>query len=118
MAFRWNWLLKPEYDRPDSGPDGPCRGQSLYKPCLIVISDRSDFYRQTAFIISCFEDVMLGWVVGILMAGAGFIAGWFIPKDDVGFAVVQFVIVLIFLAVTCVIILYIPRAIARWKKRR
>ncbi len=61
---------------------------------------------------------MLGFVVRILLIGAGVIAGWLIPRDDVGFAVVQFVIVLLLFALASVAILYAPRIRERWKQRK
>ncbi|MDE1173792.1 MAG: hypothetical protein PW790_09005 [Parvibaculaceae bacterium] len=61
---------------------------------------------------------MLGFVVRILLLGAGIIAGWLIPRDDAGFAVVEFVIVLVFFALASVAILYVPKLWARWKERK
>ncbi|MBN9063029.1 MAG: hypothetical protein BGP06_17925 [Rhizobiales bacterium 65-9] len=57
---------------------------------------------------------MIGWIVRIMLVGAGVIAGWFVPKDDVGYAVIQFVVALVFIAAASAIGIYWPR----WRRRR
>lgn len=56
---------------------------------------------------------MVGWIVRIMLIGAGVVAGWFVPKDETGFAVIQFVIALLLIAALSVVGLYWP-TLKRW----
>ena len=57
---------------------------------------------------------MLGWVVRFIMVAAGIIAGWFVPKDDIGYAIIQLVVVLFFMAIISVVVLYY----SRWREKK
>lgn len=51
---------------------------------------------------------MIGWLVRILMLGAGIVAGWFVPRDQLGYTIVQFVVLLLLILVVSVVVLYLP----------
>jgi cbb3-type cytochrome oxidase subunit 3 len=51
---------------------------------------------------------MLGWLIRILLLGAGIIAGWFVPRDQLGYTVIQMVIVLVLIVIASVAVIYFP----------
>ncbi len=52
---------------------------------------------------------MLGWLIRIVIAGAGVVAGWFVPRDQLGYTIMQFVVLLLLILAVSVVILYFPR---------
>ena len=52
---------------------------------------------------------MLGWLIRIVIAGAGVVAGWFVPRDQLGYTIMQFVVLLVLILAVSVAILYFPR---------
>ena len=59
---------------------------------------------------------MIGWLVRILMLGAGIVAGWFVPRDQLGYTIVQFVVLLLLVLVISVVLLYFPIRRGRTKR--
>ncbi|MGM4985491.1 MULTISPECIES: hypothetical protein [Rhizobium] len=59
---------------------------------------------------------MIGWLVRILMLGAGIVAGWFVPRDQLGYTIVQFVVLLLLVLVISVVLLYFPIHRGRTKR--
>ncbi|PTE12035.1 hypothetical protein [Mesorhizobium helmanticense] len=51
----------------------------------------------------------MSWLIGILLAGAGVVAGWFVPRDQLGYTILQFVVLLLAILLISVVILYFPR---------
>ncbi|NTI72481.1 hypothetical protein [Rhizobium rhizogenes] len=51
----------------------------------------------------------MSWLIRILMAGAGVAAGWFVPRDQLGYTIMQFVVSLLLILMVSVIILYFPK---------
>lgn len=51
----------------------------------------------------------MSWLIRILMASAGIVAGWFIPRDQLGYTVIQLVVLLLLILVVSVVVLYFPR---------
>lgn len=51
----------------------------------------------------------MGWLIRIFLIGAGVVAGWFVPRDQVGYTVVQFVVALLSILIVSIAILYFPR---------
>lgn len=51
---------------------------------------------------------MLGWLVRILMLGAGIVAGWFVSRDQLGYTIIQLVVLLLLILVISVVVLYSP----------
>lgn len=49
------------------------------------------------------------WLVRVVLFVAGIVAGWFIPRDQIGYDIVQFVVAILFLLVVSLIVLYFPR---------
>lgn len=49
------------------------------------------------------------WLIRILMAVAGVVAGWFVARDQLGYTIMQLVILLLLGLVVAVLILYFPR---------
>ena len=56
---------------------------------------------------------MIGWLVRILLLAGGFVAGWFVPRDELGYAIIQFVVVLLIILAASVATLYLP-VLRRW----
>lgn len=51
----------------------------------------------------------MGWLIRIAIAGAGVVAGWFVPRDQLGYTIIEFVVLLLLILVVSVVILYFPR---------
>lgn len=51
----------------------------------------------------------MSWLIRIFIAGAGVVAGWFVPRDQLGYTIIQFVVLLLLILVVSVAILYFPR---------
>lgn len=51
----------------------------------------------------------MGWLIRIFLIGAGVVAGWFVPRDQIGYTVVQFVVALLSILIVSIAILYFPR---------
>lgn len=51
----------------------------------------------------------MGWLARFLLLLAGLVAGWFVPRDDVGFSFIQFVVLLIIIFVVAMAALYFPK---------
>ena len=49
------------------------------------------------------------WLIRILLAGGGVVAGWFVPRDQLGYTIVQFVVVLLLILMVSIVVLYFPR---------
>lgn len=49
------------------------------------------------------------WVVRAVLFVSGIVAGWFIPRDRIGYDIVQFVVAILFLLLVSLIVLYYPR---------
>lgn len=58
---------------------------------------------------------MIGWLVRILMLAGGVVAGWFVPRDELGYTIIQFVVVLLIILAASVATLYLP-VLRRWWK--
>jgi len=58
---------------------------------------------------------MIGWLVRILLLAAGVVAGWFVPRDELGYAVIQFVVVLLTILAISVATIYLPALLGRRK---
>ena len=52
---------------------------------------------------------IMGWLIRIFLIGAGVVAGWFVPRDQLGYTVVQFVVVLLSILIVSIAVLYFPR---------
>ena len=59
---------------------------------------------------------MLGWLIRILLLGAGIIAGWFVPRDQLGYAIIQMVVVLVLIVMASVAVIYFPARRGRKSK--
>ncbi|MCZ8544312.1 hypothetical protein OOJ09_08990 [Mesorhizobium qingshengii] len=51
----------------------------------------------------------MSWLIRILLAGAGVVAGWFLPRDQIGYTIMQFVVFLLLVLTASVVVLYLPR---------
>ncbi|MFA6264932.1 MAG: hypothetical protein WC670_04355 [Pseudolabrys sp.] len=51
----------------------------------------------------------MGWLIRLVIAGAGVVAGWFVPRDQLGYTIVQFVVVLLLILGVSIAVLYFPR---------
>lgn len=51
----------------------------------------------------------MSWLIRILLAGAGVVAGWFVPRDQLGYTILQFVVLLLLILAISVVILYFPK---------
>ncbi|QKC94828.1 hypothetical protein EB231_08930 [Mesorhizobium sp. NZP2298] len=51
----------------------------------------------------------MSWLIRILLTGAGIVAGWFMPRDQIGYMIMQFVVLLLTILVVSVVILYFPK---------
>ncbi|MBI1291475.1 hypothetical protein GC173_09565 [bacterium] len=51
----------------------------------------------------------MAWLARLLLLLAGVIAGWFVPRDEIGHAVMQFVVLLIVIFVVSMAVLYLPK---------
>lgn len=51
----------------------------------------------------------MSWLIRILLAGAGVVAGWFLPRDQIGYTIMQFVVFLLLVLAASVVVLYLPR---------
>jgi len=51
----------------------------------------------------------MGWLIRIFLIGAGVVAGWFVPRDHLGYTIVQFVVVLLAILTVSIAVLYFPR---------
>jgi uncharacterized membrane protein YcaP (DUF421 family) len=51
----------------------------------------------------------MGWLIRIAIAGAGVVAGWFVPRDQLGYTIMQFVVLLLLILVVSVVVLYFPK---------
>ncbi len=51
----------------------------------------------------------MGWLIRIAIAGAGVVAGWFVPRDQLGYTIMQFVVLLLLILGVSVVILYFPK---------
>jgi len=60
-------------------------------------------------------DVVIGWLVRILLLAGGVVAGWFVPRDELGYTIIQFVVVLLIILAASVATLYLP-ALRRWRR--
>ena len=49
-----------------------------------------------------------------MLLGAGVVAGWFVPKEGVGYIIIQFVVVLVVIAGSSAAIMYSPR-FKKWR---
>ncbi len=59
----------------------------------------------------------MGWLIRIVLIGAGVVAGWFVPRDQVGYAIVQFVVALLAILMVSIAVLYFPRLRSMLKGR-
>lgn len=60
----------------------------------------------------------MGWFVRILLFLAGIVAGWFVPRDQLGYVVIQFIIVLLLILAISIVVLYLPRVRDFFKRLR
>ena len=51
----------------------------------------------------------MSWLIRILLAGAGIVAGWFMPRDQIGYTIMQFVVFLLLILAASVVVLYLPK---------
>lgn len=51
----------------------------------------------------------MGWLARILLLLAGIVAGWFVPRDQIGYSIIQFVVLLIMIFVVAMAALYLPK---------
>ncbi|MDI1347225.1 MAG: hypothetical protein PSV22_24525 [Pseudolabrys sp.] len=51
----------------------------------------------------------MGWLIRIAIAGAGVVAGWFVPRDQLGYTIMQFVVLLLLILVVSVVVLYFSK---------
>lgn len=51
----------------------------------------------------------MGWLIRIFLIGAGVVAGWFVPRDQVGYTIVQFVVALLSILMISIAVLYFPK---------
>lgn len=58
---------------------------------------------------------MIGWLVRILLLAGGVVAGWFVPRDELGYTIIQFVVVLLIILAFSVATIYLPVLLGRWK---
>lgn len=58
---------------------------------------------------------MIGWLVRILLLAGGVVAGWFVPRDELGYTIIQFVVVLLIILAVSVTTLYLPELRRWWK---
>ena len=56
---------------------------------------------------------MIGWLVRFLLLAGGVVAGWFVPRDELGYTIIQFAIVLLIILAASVATLYLP-VLRRW----
>lgn len=59
------------------------------------------------------------WLARIILFVPALVAGWFVSREDPRFWVVAMVVALVFLALTCILAIYVPtlRAFAARAKR-
>jgi hypothetical protein len=59
---------------------------------------------------------MIGWFVRMLVLGAGVVAGWFVSRDQLGYTIAQFVVLLLLILAVSVLVLYFPIHRGRTKR--
>lgn len=52
------------------------------------------------------------WLLRIILACTGVVAGWFVPHDDIGYTIIQFVVFLLMILAASVLLLYCQRLIS------
>jgi hypothetical protein len=60
---------------------------------------------------------MLGWVVRLVMAAAGVVAGWFVARDAANFGVVQMVVSLLLITILVAAAAFWPSLVAWFRSR-
>jgi len=51
----------------------------------------------------------MGWLVRAVLLLAGIVAGWFVPRDQLGYVVIQFIVVLLMILALSIVALYYSR---------
>lgn len=79
------------------------RGQLVPWPAAVL------FANQRVQRVQPSDSIFMGWLIRIILAGAGVVAGWFVPRDQLGYTIIQFVVGILLILAVSVVVLYFPQ---------